>query len=200
MTKYQKAFLKLLKKAYNEIKGDFKELIEELSLSFEDIAAVTYVESSFSADSNLCISNANPFQMYEAAFMDAIAQAKAKRIDYSDVQAAYLAYLKPECTADFKVSIDFHKRHIKGALKMFLLYIWRIFERYKERIPNLKELTLFERVMLVYFLGLRCAKKLEGKSNWDEAASLCIGSKVSPSLYIKRLREGREKVKEFFRE
>ena len=198
---YQKAFLEMLRRYYEEIKDDFRELIDELSLSFEDIASVTYTESSFGSDPELCLRNANPFQIYRSAYRDAISQARKKRIDYADVQEAYLAYIKPVCDSG-RVSLNFHKDNLKGALKMFLLYIWRIWDSYKSSVPNIDSLTKFERVMLVYFLGLRCAKVLEGisDSKWDKAASLCVGYRVNPSIYIKRLREGKEKVKEFFRE
>ena len=198
MTRYQKEFLKLLKGSYDELKKEIPWLISELNVSFEDVAAATYTESSFGADEKLCSGYANPFQMYKGAYIDALDAASRLGIDTTDIQRSIRGYSEVSCRNGV-VDMEIHRKHLKGALKAFLLYIWKIIKHYKPpRLP----IGDFERAMLVYFLGPKCARALERKPKikWDEVASSCLGIEVSPSLYVKRLEEGRKLALAFFRE
>jgi len=201
---YQREFVKILKQAFEEIKPFFSSLLKRMGITFEDIASVAYVESSFGVDTRLLKKiNANPFQVYHRAFQDALAEAKELNISTVDAVDAFYAYSNPQCTeveGHSRISLDLHRKHLKGILKVFLLYIHRIATNYADRIPQISFCNSFEKLMLTYHIGPFCAKLLENTpfERWDEVVSKCLNIRVSPTAYLQRLREGKMKVKAFF--
>ena len=198
---YQKAFLQMLKEYFNEIIKDYRELLNKAHITFSDVAAISYIESSFSRDSKLCtLGNGNPFQIYEGAYLDAVRKSAEKGIDIRDITQSYIAYKTPICkeyNGKLSIDLDFHRNHLKGALKMLLSYLWVLWENYNKRLPKIN-IPEIEKLLITYFVGIGCTQNIKSIETMDEDVSECLGKEIYPSLYIERYKEGKALVRDFF--